>query len=468
MEKKYYGVLILMALVFGLLFELNPICLLIVVMSYVLCVPRLVYNQKKFRYETNRFNDINSYMSQMAQSFIYTKDVIKSLEETATCFSSGPMKDTLKEAFEILEAGKWNIKQAERDALSFVESRYDCEKLRNLHNFFINAEELGGECQTEFKILESMRITWQGVVESIRLKKFWERNIGALIYAFFLLVCLIMLHIMRGADLDIVNLPATQMVDTLLLTGFALYFVFMDNRLNKSLLINAIVMSEEQVNAYFEYLENYDSRAEQKKYISFAILSIITSVILLYNKPSWVTLAIGICIIFAGFHVHTLIHVSAVQTIKKEIAKAFPKWLFDIMLLLQRECVEGAIEKSIDTAPPVLKRELYRITDILSVKPHDPDAYMSFLRDFDNQNINEIMHKLYSLAVGTNRDREVLGVIMEKNIKNLEKSERDSMMLKDSMKSFIWVPFLCAGFGCMGYLVIAIMTSINGIIHLIG
>ena len=137
------------------------------------------------------------------------------------------------------------------------------------------------------------------------------------------------------------------------------------------------------------------------------------------------------------------------------------------MLLLQRESVEGALEKSYYTAPPILRRELYRINVMLMEKPHDPDAYMSFLWDFNIQSINEIMHKLYSLAVGANRDSDVLDVVMEKNIKNLEKAERDSLMFKDAVKSFTWIPFLCAGFGCMGYLVIAIMTSVNGIIDLI-
>ena len=188
----------------------------------------------------------------------------------------------------------------------------------------------------------------------------------------------------------------------------------------------------------------------------------------MYIKPTWITAAIAICLVFAGFHVHSVIYISTIHTIRQEIAKAFPKWLFDVMLLLQRESVEGAIEKSVETAPPVLKRELIRITDMLAVKSHDPDAYMSFLKDFNNQGVTEIMHKLYSLAVGANRDSEVLDVVIEKNIKALEKSERDSLMLQDSLKSFTWIPFLCAGFGCMGYLVIAIVTSVSGIIDLLG
>ena len=104
---------------------------------------------------------------------------------------------------------------------------------------------------------------------------------------------------------------------------------------------------------------------------------------------------------------------------------------------------------------------------MLSIEPHNPDAYMSFARAYGNSNIHEMMHKLYSLAVGANREAEVLDVVIEKNIKHLEQYERDTMVFKDNMKSFLWIPFLCAGGGCMGYLVIAIITSVGSIIEMI-
>lgn len=467
-KRRYVYSAILIAVVFGLLFELKLTMLCVVAMVYVLCAPKFYSNQKKSEYEKKRFQDVNAYMSQMAQSFVYTKSVVQSLEETATCFESGRMHETLEGAFEILEAGKWDIKRAERDALFFIEAHYECEKLRNLHAFFLRVEELGGRCEKEFQILESMRMAWQSVVENIRLKRIMERNVGVLIYVFFLLVSMLMLQIMRGSNLDIVTFWPTQIISMLLIIGLAVYAVFMDNRLCRSLLEKAADMSEEKANTYFAYLENYDVRKERKKYASFMWLSFAVAGLFFYIKPDAVTLAISLCIIFAGCNIHTFIYMSTVKAMRVEIAKAFPKWLFDVMLLLQRESVEGAIEQSIEMAPSVLKKEITRISEMLALKSHDPNAYMSFLNDFRNQNIDEIMHKLYSLAVGANRDSEVLDVVMEKNIKYLEKAERDSMMFQDSMKSFTWIPFLCAGFGCIGYLVIAIVTSVSGIVDLIG
>lgn len=472
MKKKndrnvYYGVAIFVVVLFGFLFELKPILFLLVAVSYLASVPIIMKNQEIYNYEVRRFHDINSYMSQMSQSFIYTKDVIKSLEETASCFTSGLMNEVLSHALWIVEGGKGDIKQAERDALIFLETHYDCEKLKNLHAFFLNTEEIGGECTKEFKILESMRIAWQGVVESIHIKKFWERNISAIVYLFFMVVCVVMLNIMRGSDLDIVGHWATQLVDVFLLLGFLLFYLFMDKRLTQSLLVTPKGMTEEKAEEYLDYLKYYNPKRERGKYMPFSVLCIVISIIFIYIKPSWITLALCACLVFVGCHMHVIIHLNTQQLIRSEIQKAFPKWLFDVMLLLQRESVEGALEKSYDTAPPILKRELYRINVMLIEKPHDPEAYMSFLNDFPMQSINEIMHKLYSLAVGANRDSEVLDVVMEKNIRSLEKAERDSLMFKDALKSFAWIPFLCAGIGCMGYLVIAIVMSVSGIVDLI-
>ena len=465
--RIYYLALFFLALILGLLFELNLFFVLIVILTFLISVPQIMLNQKKYAYETKRFQDINSYMSQMSQSFIYTKDVIKSLEETERCFSEGRMKETLQTALEMIEEGKWDIRGVEKKALEYIEEHYSCEKVRNLHRFFLNAEVLGGDCKREFLIFETTRTSWQSVVDSIRVKRFWERNIGAIMYAFFLLVCIIMLHIMRESNLDIMPMLLTQIVDLILLLGFIVFFVFMDNRLSKSLLLDVEVMDEIKANQYFDYLENYDSKKERQKYKAFAILSLVISVVLIYHRPNSISVVISLCLIFLSFNIHTIIHANARKTIQTEISKAFPMWLFDVMIHLQRESVEGAIEKSYDTAPPVLKRDLQRIIEHLAIKPHDPEAYMSFLGEYNLQSVNEIMHKLYSLSVGSNRDGEVLEVVMEKNIKRLEKVERDSLLFKDNVKTFTWIPFLCAGFGCICYLVIAIMTSINGIIELI-
>ena len=464
---RYALVCLLVAAVYGVLFEIQLPYFLCVIFVCLFCVSRFVLNYQKYQYETKRFQDVNFYMSQMSQSFLYTTDVIASLRETASCFLDGRMSETLIHAQMLIEEGGADIKHAEREALHYIESQYDCERVRNLHAFFLNAEELGGDCRKDFRILESMRIAWQKVVESIHVKRYWDRNIGAIIYGFFLFICILMLRIMRDSDVDIMDFWVTQIIDTALLIGFVLFYLFMDNRLTKSLLIHAPEMTEQKANEYYIYLEHYNPKVERKKYREFVVLSVVISVLLLYIKPTWITWVLCLLLLFVSSHMHELIHRNVVTTMRREVAKAFPKWIFSVMLLLQRESVEGAIEKTMETAPPVLRREIGRIVELFYERPHNPEAYVSFLGPLGDQNSNEMMRKLYSLAIGTNRDSEVLDVVMEKNIRRLEKAERDSMMFQDSVKSFLWIPFLCMGFACIGYLVIAITTTITAIIQMI-
>ena len=455
------------AVILGLLFELH-FCLIIVIgIVYLLFAPQILFNHNKFVYETQRFRDANTYMSQMTQSFIRTRDVIASLRETTIYFSNGDMRETLAQALMIIEEGKSDIKQAEKEALGYIGKCYSCEKIHMLHRYFIHAEEIGGVCEKEFLILEKMRLMWEEVIEAGRLKRFWERNIGAILFLMFLSVAIIMLRIMRNSNLDIMGLLATQMVDVLLLVGFILYFIFMDNRLNKSLLMDLVFITDEKVKVYYEYLNNYNKVNERRKYRSIRILSVVGAILLVYVSSSWLMLIVAIGLVFVGCNIHKIVYVIAKANMKRETIKAFPMWLFDMILLLQRESVESAFEKSIETAPPVLKPEIKRMNKKLFFEPHDEEAYRSFLKDFGNQHIHETMQKLYSLAVGINHNENTLDVIIEENMSNLENAEREAILFRDTIKNGTWIPFICAGFGYLAYLVIAIMNSINQIIQLI-
>lgn len=466
-ELLFYLGAFLIAVILGMLFELHFFLIISIGIIYMLCVPQLLFNQSKFTYETRRFLDVNAYMSQMVQSFIYTKDIIVSLKETETCFSNGRMRDTLAHALEMIENGKSDIKQAEKDALKYIEGCYSCEKVKKLHHFFMKAEQIGGDCQKEFLVLEKMRKVWESTIESVRVKRFWERNVGAFLYLLFLGVAIIMLRVMRNSDLNIMSLVVTQIIDSILMIGFILYFIFMDNRLNKSLLVDPVYMTEEKAIHYYRYLDTYNVKEEWKKYEKVRILSIVTGILLVYIKSSWLMLMMALGLIFIGCNIHKIIHALAVSSVKREISKALPMWLFDMILLLQRESVEGAFVKSMETAAPILKPELLRLNERLVSSPHNSDAYKSFLKEYGNENIYEVMHQLYSFAVGVNHNDDVLDIIMENNINNLEKVECDTILFRSSIKNYTWIPFICGGFGFLAYLVIAIMSSINQIIQLI-
>lgn len=464
----YYGVMLLLALLLGLFFELDWYFMVIVFIGYMLCVPKMIINQKKHAYELRRFNDVNAYMSQMAQSFTDTKNVIKSLQETAESFSSGRMKDTLMDALEIISIGSFDIIAAEKSALDLIVSKYDCEKLRNLHQYFQKAQERGGECDKEFAILEDVRNTWEEAVSEYHAKIKWDKTMGTILYFCVLIVCAFTMYILPE-EMDIIDVLMTQIVNTILIIVFVIYYVLLDNRLNTSLLIDGNDMTRETADTYFAYLQAYDAKKERMKYMVYTAIICGIAVALVVFRPSAVSLAIALVLIVLGFNLHTIIFYFTRNTLKTEIECAFPKWLFDIMLLIQRESVEGAIIQSVEKAPPVLQAELTRISNILMVKPHNADAYMSFMADFNIPGIETSMRKLYTLAIGTGGIKaDVMNEIIKSNMKLLAKAEKDKIARKgDFSEVFQTMPVVFVSFGMMSYCVVMLYAIIMYIIEIL-
>lgn len=456
----YYIAILLIALVLGFFFELQPFFLCVVVAAYILFVPQLMYNQKKRAYELRRFNDVNAYMSQMAQSFTSTKQVVKSLRETGETFPVGRMHDAIMDAIESIENDFNDVREAEEKALAEIEKKYNCEKIRNLHDFLMMAEERGGECAAEFGILENVRTVWEKAVSDYHRKLVFDRNVGTVLYIVMLFICSFVMKAFPDT-LSIIGLTGVQVVNMLMLILFIIFFVFMDIRLNSSLLKDAKTMSKETSDAYFTYMQTYDSAVERKKYIAIPILMAVLVVLLFITNPSPMVLAIGIVLVAVAFNVHKIILMVTVWILKNEITKAFPKWLFDIMLIMQRESVEGAIFKSLEKAPPVLKNELTRISRILEYEPKNADAYMSFLADFNILGIETTMRKLYSLSVGTGGDVDVMKVIIDSNMTLLIEAEKRNIAQRGDMSAlYNFVPLFIVTMGMIAYCVALVMLSL--------
>ena len=464
----FYGVMFLIALYLSVFFELNPFFIVCVIAVYVLVTPQLIYNQKKHSYEIRRFHDINAYMSQMAQIFTDSQDVINSLKETSRSFTEGRMNDTLKHALDIIDKGKSDIRKAEREALTYIEERYNCEKVRNLHSFILSAEEIGGECSREFYILENIRGAWKEAVIQYHQQTLKKRNYAVTIYGVLLLLCIFMLNVMREEGIDVIENGFIQFVNAMLISIFLLFFTVLDKRLNESLLKDFQYMTEEKALRLFTYINNFNSSRERRKNIVYGIVSVVIAGTLFIYKKDMVALVVGAAVVFVGFNVHKILLIMRIRELKKELRRAFPMWLFDIMLLIQRESVEGAIEQSVDTAPPVIKNEVQRISNLLRHEPHNPDAYLSFFADFNNLDIEEAMRKLYALSIGTGGNGDVMGVIIKSNMTILEQAERERLQIKGEINISGMLPILVIGFGFIAYIAMMFVDVISNLLKMFG
>lgn len=466
----WYLAIFAISIVLGLLFNLNWVLLVLVALVYVLLTPKLIYNMKKRTVEKKRFDDVNSYLSQMAQSFTSTGNVLSSLKETEETFTEGKMRDAISEAIERIENFADNVRQAEVEALGIIQAGYDCERVRYLHDFLIKAESRGGECTAEFRILEKVRMAWSDAVLKYHGKLVAARDLVAIEYGLLLVVCMFFLR--RFPDMiSLINLTSIRVTNAIEIIGFLLVFIHMDNKLNASMLKDAVYMSEESVESSHTYIANFSAKKELKKNWWLIAISVVLGVVLVIIKPTVITGLLAVAFILLMFNLHWLTLWLCVNSMKDESTKAFPKWLFDIMLLIQSESVESAIFNSREFAPPVLKYELQRICESLEEKPGNVDAYMSFLSTYNIQGVEDTMRKLYSLSVGTG-DKGIMEFIIDSNMSMLSEAENKTLQGKGDMSSmYTYLPVFCVSGALITYLVvlmIEVFSKLSGMMSAVG
>ena len=139
------------------------------------------------------------------------------------------------------------------------------------------------------------------------------------------------------------------------------------------------------------------------------------------------------------------------------MTKAFPKWLFDVFLLMQTESVEASIFYSREYAPPVLITELERVCDYLMESPGNPDAYMSFLAEYHIEGVENAMRNLYSMAVGTG-NRDVMTTSIEQSMTLLSKAEGAAIKNKGDITTvYQYIPLAFMTLGMIAYLAALIL-----------
>jgi hypothetical protein len=90
------------------------------------------------------------------------------------------------------------------------------------------------------------------------------------------------------------------------------------------------------------------------------------------------------------------------KTVIREIEKAFPKWIINLSLLLQNDNVQVSLEKSLENAPEILKRDLEVLLKELKLNPTGIKPYISFMKQYEIPDIESTMKVLYSLSENGN------------------------------------------------------------------
>ena len=206
------------------------------------------------------------------------------------------------------------------------------------------------------------------------------------------------------SDITIVQLPAYQIITAI----FIILIQFVIKQSFHSLSMDWIAkdsighknFSEEQLEKRYDFAQEYtkDSLPYFRKNLIKASPFLIASIIVFVIFHKWyLSLPLGIifiCILFKDQFIFQIVN----KTLHKEVTYALSQWYLQLALLLKNNNAQVSIEKSLEDAPALLKREIRLLIDRINDNPNDISAYTAFLSYFHDPSIISAMQMLASMT----------------------------------------------------------------------
>lgn len=390
-----YGAVAVLCLLLGRGMELRAPFWMTGTVLCLLQVPGIYYRHRKALYEQKRFATANAYLTQMTQAFGASGKVLLALRETRDTFPQGKMRQLLNTALAQIEKS-CDVSLTQREMLDGIYRQYECERIRVLHDFMLKAEQRGGSFQEEFRLLESIRRLWEKTRLDYRRNLTTIRNLVSLEYLFLIWICIYILH-QFPEELQILELPLVQCLNTFLIVCFFLVFFQMDKRLCGSMLVETRDTGRKRMSEQLPKKRNAR-------------------------------------LLPAPFY-RAVIH----RRTRAEIIREFPGWLFDLLLLLQKDTVPVALARSMNNIPQVLREPVAQLVERLKEDPGSAEAYFSFLAQYRIPEMEGIMRKLYALSMGSGIRREVMELMIETNMNLLSEAEQRRLKLRGDILSISYM-----------------------------
>ena len=442
-----YGMIVLVAAIFGLLYKLElPYIAAIGIIGLVFS-PMVILQTMKGRYHTTMFSLANNYMEQFLYSFKRNGTVLNALLETATIFDEGIFHEALERAIEHIRYTT-DSEDPEREALDIVGEFFHCERIDAIHSFVIGAQRRGGDAGGSILLLAKNRAMWAERVMNLQ-KEFQivKRNIMIALVA-TMLICILPLYLL-GGDLDISSIPLCQISAVVLIGICMLIYVKADKKLCRSW-IEKEVDSTGMGKKYLQ-VRDYDEAKEAKSSQRMAIIPVILFIGAFIYFKNIAVLVAGVVVVLFFLNQHKIGHSLAMKKVAREIEKQFPNWLMEVALLLQTDNVQMAIRKSMDSAPEVLVYALEDLIDQLEEDPNAIEPYHRFLKEYRNPDVQSAMKMLYALSSGNAGDvTKQVEELIDRNNAMMDKAEKLEQEDKIAgMKVYILLPSLLASFKLM-------------------
>lgn len=425
--KKYLGCFLgisggIAALAY--VFRLKMPCIIAVCLVTACFVPGIFIMEYRNMYEQKRFEDITAYMEQILYSFKRRAKILNALEDTQVLFRKGESRlyDAISDAVEYIRSAEADV-HLYREAFAFIEREYGCARLYKIHDFLIEAEEVGGDFGTSADILLHDRKLWiDRVYELQREKKNVKVKITIGIGLSFLICG--MTVFMLPKEFTITDHPVSQAVTTLTILLNLLIWYAAQKKLSKSLILSEEGMEYEEVKRQYEYVMHGHSQRDRRKALYASLLLVPLMIFFGLKGNVWAAGVICIFAVLIGTQPARRYKVS-LKHLTRAVEKAFPQWLLSMSLKLQTDNVHVSLAKSVEGAPKVLKEQLGGLIEAVEREPDSVQPYLGFMQPVKLPDVTSAMKVLYSMAeFGAADIGGQIGPLVERNAAMTDKAER--------------------------------------------
>lgn len=402
------------------------------------------------RYETflenkSRFFEISSYLDTLLYSFVKEEKVVLAISDVNQTLPQGKMKALVGKALDYMQLTFDEISVLQ-EGLFMIEKEYHCQRLRDVHKFMIHVEHYGGEIERPVNLLLADKARWEKRIQEAiaqRNKQFVD-VVLSVVAALLICGAIVYLPVM---DMDISQEWVVQIMTVLviIINDLIVY------KAQKFLMVDWIKLQLTEDEEYYvkkmQEFHNFNEKKEKRLSFFLGGIGMVITLLFFLGKNEWLVVG-GLFLTLLFLNQHRVGRNLMRKNLMKEVKYAFPNWLLDIVLLLQSENVQVALQKSKEHVPGVLRAELYQLLERLERQPESSEPYHMFLKEFGIPEVHSAMGILYSLSIGNsgNADKQI-SELVEKNLALLDDTERELLKLSSSgMYVLFLLPVVVASF----------------------
>ena len=402
-----------------------------------------IYHKMKFNQQ--KFYEVSLYLDTLLYSFVKEEKVELAMRDVSQTLPAGRLKTLVDTVLDYMNMTFDEVELLE-ESMAMIEQEYPCKRVRDVHKFITHVEYYGGDIEKPVNLLLADKIRWE---KRIKAAMAWRNKqlidiILSVIASLIICSAIIYLPI---ADTDISQHGFVQLFAVLLIIGDDWVIYCGQKYLAVDWIQWNFSQEEEAYAIKMERYYQYDEKKERK--LSYWLGGVCGALTLgaMLMRNQWLTL-LGMAMTLFLWNQHRIGRQLAKKNLTKEIKYAFPNWLLDLVLLLQSENVQVALQKSREYVPGVLRRDLYWLTERLELQPESSEPYHAFLKDFAIPEIHSAMGILYSLSIGNsgNAERQI-GELVDKNLELLDTMESERLRnAGNGMYVLFLIPVLTASF----------------------